>query len=172
MNSIQIVFIIEICIIAFVIWIAWSSAIGAPWIPTPKNKVRAMLNLAKVNKNDILYDLGSGDGRIIIMAAKDFGAQSIGIEMDPIRLLWSRLSIKWNNVNEKVRIIRANFFDVNLQDATVVTLYQGYKINKRIREKLAKELKNGTRVVSYRFVLDGWTPMKTSDDGSIYLYIA
>jgi ribosomal protein L11 methylase PrmA len=172
MDSVQIILIIELCVIAFVTWIAWSAAFGAPWIPTPKNKVKAMLKLANVNKNDILYDLGSGDGRIVIMAAKEFGAQSIGIEMDPIRLLWSRLSIKWNNVNEKVRIIRANFFDVNLQDATVVTLYQGYKINKRIRVKLAKELKNGTRVVSYRFVLDGWTPTKTSDDESIYLYIA
>lgn len=171
MDGFQIILIVEIFIIAFVIWIAWSATVGAPWVPTPKKKVRAMLAFANVNNTDVLYDLGSGDGRIIIMAAKEFGAQSTGIEMDPIRLLWSRLSIKRNRVSQKAKTVRANFFDVNLEDATVITLYQGYKINKKIRKKLARELKKGTRVVSYRFLLDGWTPTKTNDDGSIYLYI-
>jgi len=162
---------IEICIIIFVIWIAWSGVVGAPWVPTPKKRVRSMLEFAEVSSDDVLYDLGSGDGRIVVMAGKDFGATSIGIEVDPLRLWWSRLSIRRHNLSQKVQVIRANFFKVNLEDASVVTLYQGHEINKKIRDKLASELKPGSRVVSYRFILDGWTPAKTNDGESIYLYI-
>lgn len=166
----QILFI-EVCIIIFVVWIAWSGIFGAPWLPTPKKRVRSMLKFAEVNSSDILYDLGSGDGRIIIMAGKEFGATAIGIEVDPLRLLWSRLSIRRHKLGQKVRAIRANFFNVSVEDATVVTLYQGHEINKKIRDKLASELKKGARVVSYRFILDGWTPTKTFEEESIYLYV-
>lgn len=162
---------IEICIVIFVTWIAWTSVMGAPWLPTPKKRVRSMLETAEVGSDDILYDLGSGDGRIIVMAGKEFGATAIGIEVDPLRLMWSRFAIRRQNLGNKVRVIRGNFFNISLANATVVSLYQGYIINKKIRDKLAKELKPGTRVVSYRFILDGWTPVKTSEDESIYLYI-
>ena len=162
---------IEICIVIFVTWIAWSGVVGAPWIPTPEKRVRSMLEMAGVSSEDILYDLGSGDGRIIVMAGKEFGATSIGIEVDPLRLIWSRFAIRRNNLSSKVRVIRGNFFNISLANATVVSLYQGYIINKKIRDKLAKELRPGTRVVSYRFVLDGWTPVKTDEKESIYLYI-
>ncbi len=162
---------IELCVIIFVVWIAWSGIFGAPWVPTPKKRVRAMLEFAEVNSDDILYDLGSGDGRVIVMASKEFGATSIGIELDPLRLMWSRFSIRRHKLGMKVRVIRANFFKVNVEDATVVTLYQGHEINKKIRDKLAEELRPGSRVVSYRFILDGWTPTKTMEDESIYLYV-
>ncbi|MFW9964023.1 MAG: class I SAM-dependent methyltransferase [Candidatus Sifarchaeia archaeon] len=165
------ILVIEICVIVFVVWIAWSGLIGAPWLPTPRNKVRDMLEFADVNQEDVLYDLGSGDGRIIVMAAKEFGANSIGIEVDPLRMLWSRLAIKRHKLGQKVKVIRANFFNVSLEDASVVTLYQGHEINKKIRAKLASELRSGTRVVSYRFILDGWTPVKTNNDESIFLYV-
>jgi predicted RNA methylase len=130
-----------------------------------------MLEFAGVNSDDILYDLGSGDGRIIVMAGKDFGATSIGIEIDPLRLMLSRFSIRRHGLKDKVKVIRGNFFNVNLSDATIVTLYQGYIINKKIRAKLAEELKPGARVVSYRFILDGWKPEKTNEDESIFLYV-
>lgn len=173
MQMVDWVFIlaIELVVITFVVWIAWSGVVGAPWLPTPKSKVRAMLEIAEVNRGDTLVDLGSGDGRIIVMAAKEFGAKSIGIEVDPLRLLWSRFSIRRHRLSQMVRVIRANFFKINVEDATVVTLYQGHEINKKIRDKLASELKAGTRVVSYRFILDGWTPTKMNDDHSIYLYV-
>ncbi|UCE10880.1 MAG: SAM-dependent methyltransferase [Candidatus Thorarchaeota archaeon] len=131
-----------------------------------------MLEIAGVNQNDIVYDLGSGDGRIVVMAAKEFGARSIGIEADPFRARWSRFAIRRSRVEERARVIGGNFFDISLSDATVVTLYGGYKINMRIGEKLASELRAGTRVVSYRFFIEGWTPAKTDEDSSIYLYVA
>ena len=105
---------IEICVIIFVTWIAWSGVFGAPWVPTPKKRVRAMLEFAEVNSDDILYDLGSGDGRIVVMAGKDFGTTSIGIELDPLRFLWSRFSIRRHRLHQKVRVIRTNFFKVSL----------------------------------------------------------
>ena len=162
---------IEICIVIFVTWIAWSGVVGAPWVPTPKKRVRSMLEMADLTSEDTLYDLGSGDGRILVLAAKEFGARSIGIEIDPLRIMWSRLSIRRNNVRKKARVIRGNFFNISVSNATVVSLYQGYVINKKIRDKLAEELKPGTRVVSYRFILDGWTPVKTNEEESIFLYI-
>ncbi|MHA2024464.1 MAG: SAM-dependent methyltransferase [Candidatus Thorarchaeota archaeon] len=162
---------IEICIVIFVTWIAWSGVVGAPWLPTPKKRVRSMLEIAELSSEDTLYDLGSGDGRILVLAAKEFGAQSIGIEIDPLRIMWSRFSIRRNNVSKKARVIRGNFFNISVSNATVVSLYQGYVINKKIRDKLVEELKPGTRVVSYRFILDGWTPVKTNEEESIYLYI-
>ncbi|MHA1951030.1 MAG: class I SAM-dependent methyltransferase [Candidatus Thorarchaeota archaeon] len=161
---------IEIVVVIFVTWIAWSGVVGAPWVPTPKKRVRSMLEIAELSSEDILYDLGSGDGRILVLAAKEFGAQSIGIEIDPLRIMWSRFSIRRNNVSKKARVIRGNFFNISVSNASVVSLYQGYVINKKIRDKLAEELKPGTRVVSYRFILDGWTPVKTNEEESIYLY--
>ncbi len=167
-----ILLIFEICVLVFGIWIVWSAIVGAPWLPTPAKRVRAMLDIAKVSPHDIVYDLGSGDGRIIVMAAKDYGANSVGIEIDPLRLYWSKLNIWRHSLQSKVKVIRGNFFKLDLSEATVVTLYQGHEINKKIRDKLAENLKPGTRVVSYRFILSGWTPTETNQESSTFLYIA
>ncbi|MFW9851123.1 MAG: SAM-dependent methyltransferase [Candidatus Thorarchaeota archaeon] len=166
------ILIVEICILLFGIWIVWSAVVGAPWLPTPKKRVRAMLDIAKVGPQDVVYDLGSGDGRIIVMAAKDYGANSVGIEIDPLRLYWSKLNIWRHRMGSKVKVIRGNFFKLDLSEATVVTLYQGHEINKKIRDKLAENLRPGTRVVSYRFILSGWTPTETNKESSTFLYIA
>ena len=129
-----------------------------------------MLEIAEVTSNDILYDLGSGDGRIVTMAAGEFGATAIGVEIDPLRVHWSRIRIRRQGLQEQVQILRKNFFTIDLSDATVVTLYQGYEINKKIREKLAQDLRPGSRVVSYRFILDGWTPDVIDEESSVFLY--
>ncbi|MHA2072815.1 MAG: SAM-dependent methyltransferase [Candidatus Thorarchaeota archaeon] len=162
---------LEFFFAGFMVWIAWPSIFGAPWIPTPKNKARSMLELAEVSHQDIVYDIGSGDGRIIIMAASEFGAKSFGIEMDPLRVLWSRLAIRRSGLSKKVEVLRENFFNSNIEDATVVTVYQGVGVNKKLREKFSRELKPGTRVVSYRFRFQGWSPVKTNEETSSYLYV-
>ena len=153
------------------VWIAWPSAIGAPWIPTPMKKARTMLELAEVGPQDIVYDIGSGDGRIVTMAAREFGAKSVGIEMDPLRVMWSRLAIRRQGLTPMSKVLRENFFKSNIENATVVTVYQGVGVNKKLKEKFSRELKSGTRVVSYRFRFKGWTPIKTNEEASSYLYI-
>ncbi len=163
--------VIELLVLAFALWIAWSGSVGAPWIPTPKSRVRNMLEMARVNSDDVVYDLGSGDGRIVVMAAKEFKAKAIGIEIDPVRVLWSKLMLRRHRIRFLASFIRGNFFKIDLSEATVVTLYQGHEINKKIRNKLSDDLKKGTRVVSYRFILDGWNPVKIDDDTSTYLYV-
>ncbi len=164
------IILVEFVIMIFGIWFVWSAMVGAPWLPTPKKRVRAMLKLAEVSEGDVLYDLGSGDGRIIVMAAKEFGANAIGIEIDPLRLLWTRFVIWRHKLHQKAEVIRGNFFHINLENASVVTIYQGHEINKKIREKLSTDLGKGTRVVSYRFIIAGWTPVSVDNDSSLYLY--
>ncbi|MFW9968106.1 MAG: SAM-dependent methyltransferase [Candidatus Thorarchaeota archaeon] len=166
-----IITLLEFIIAGFMIWIAWPSIIGAPWIPTPRKKASSMLELAEVDAEDIVYDIGSGDGRIIIMAASEYGARSIGIEADPLRAMWSRIAIRRRGLVNMVNVLRENFFNSNIKDATVVTVYQGKDVNKRLREKFSRELRPGTRVVSYRFKFEGWLPVKTNEEASLYLYV-
>lgn len=130
-----------------------------------------MLALAKVNQNDTLVDLGSGDGRIIIMAAEEFGASAFGVEADPLRVLWSRKVIRRRGLKDKVKVIWGNFFTQSLVEASVVAIYQGHDINNQLKTKLASELTPGTRVVSYSFPFDGWTPVETTKNPNIYLYV-
>ena len=162
---------VEVIVIIFMIWIVWSTAVGAPWLPTPKSKVRKMPEFADVQDGDIVYELGSGDGRIIIMAEKEFGAESVGIEADPIRYRWSKLMIRRHRLGSKVKVLRGNFFNFNISDASVVTLYLGVGANNKLREKLADELKTGTRIVSHHFVLKDWDLVEYDKEQDIYKYI-
>jgi cyclopropane fatty-acyl-phospholipid synthase-like methyltransferase len=157
-------------VLAFCIWIVWPLIIGAAFIPTPHNVVSKMLEIAEVKEDDVLYDLGSGDGRIIIEAANKYNAKAIGIEADPLRVLWSRTRIGSKEMQDRVRVIWGNFFTSDLSEATVVSIYQGQDINNRLVKKLERELKPGTRVVSYSFTFKGWTPIKEEPGSSIYLY--
>ena len=137
----------------------------------PMEIVRRMLEMAGVQPGDTLYDLGSGDGRIIVTAASEFGARAVGVEVDPLLLLWSRLRIKMAGLEEKASILWGNFFHLDLGDATVVTLYQNQRTNNNLREKFKRELKSGTRVASYSFTFDGWEPDEVDDESKVYLYL-
>lgn len=170
MNIWIAIFVGEVVVIAILIWMTWSVIVGAPWLPTPKSKVRAMLEFANVGEGDTLYDLGSGDGRILIMAAKEFGAKAVGIEADPIRQMWSKLMIRRHNLRSQVQVLRGNFFNFNLEDASVVTLYLGVGVNNKLREKLATELKPGSRIVSHFFLLKDWNPTKSDEKSDLHLY--
>ncbi len=158
-------------IILFFIWILWTELFGAGWSPTPMESVKAMLRLANVNPGDVLYDLGAGDGRIVTTAAKDFGAKAIGYEIDPIRFLISWLRVIISGTLGKAVVKYKNFYNADLQKATVVTLFLRQHTNERLREKLERELAPGSRVVTYYWTFDKWRPVKVDRRLEVYLYV-
>ena len=163
--------IIVLMLVAVVIWIFYPLTFGAIWQPTPMTKVRRMLRMADVGPNDVLYDLGSGDGRLVTTAVKEFGARAVGVEVDPILVWWARIKIRINGISDRARVIRGNLFKKNIGEATVVTLFLGQGVNDALRGKLKKELKPGTRVVSYIHTFEGLTPILADENSEIYLYL-
>jgi cyclopropane fatty-acyl-phospholipid synthase-like methyltransferase len=132
------------------------------YVPTPQPVVEAMLELAKVTMADVVYDLGSGDGRIVITAAKKYGARGVGVEMDPALVKQARENAAAAGVADRVRFVTADLFTVDIHPASVVTLYLLQSINERLRPRLVRELKPGTRVVSHVFNMGPeWPPEQT-----------
>lgn len=132
------------------------------YVPTPQPVVEAMLELAGVKSTDLVYDLGSGDGRIVITAAKKYGARGVGIELDAALVKKARENAAAAGVTNKVRFLTQDLFTTDLRPATVVTLYLLQSINERLRPKLVRELRPGTRVVSHVFNMGPeWPPEKT-----------
>ncbi|WP_414468797.1 SAM-dependent methyltransferase [Methanobacterium sp. ACI-7] len=163
--------IISILVIALLtVWIMWSTIIGAGFEPTSKRKVSKMLQIAEIDSNDVLYDLGSGDGRIVAEAIKKYNARAVGIEADPIRVMWSRFYLFFSRLKNS-KIIWGNFFNHDISDATAVTLFLGDEANQKLKSKLLKELKPGTPVVSYVWTFDGWMPVKVDKENRIFLYV-
>lgn len=134
---------------------------GAPYVPTSEYVVHRMLRLADVSGEDVVYDLGSGDGRIVILAAEEFGARGVGVEIDSQLVQKARRNAEQAGVSHLVEFRRGNLFDVSLEDATVVSLYLWPDMNNRLRPKLRRELDPGDRVVSHSFDIDGWEPDTT-----------
>jgi hypothetical protein len=130
----------------------------ARYRPTPDAVVDAMLRLAGVGKNDVVYDLGSGDGRIVITAAREFGARGVGIEIDPWLVLRSMRSAEQAGVAERVRFVHQDLFESDLSPATVVTLFLSRDLNARLLPKLRQELRAGTRIVSHQHDMGDWRP--------------
>jgi SAM-dependent methyltransferase len=121
------------------------------YVPTPQPVVEAMLQLAEVKRTDVVYDLGSGDGRIVITAAKKYGARGVGIELDPALVKQARQNAVAAGVDSRVRFVTQDLFATDLRPATVVTLYLLQSLNERLRPKLVRELRPGARVVSHVF---------------------
>lgn len=130
------------------------------FVPTPQPVVDAMLELADLSESDVLYDLGSGDGRIPITAARRFGVRAVGIDIDPRRVSEARRNAKAAGVEHLVTFRQADLFDSDLGEATVVTLYLLSTLNLKLRPKLVSELDPGARVVSHRFSMGDWAPEK------------
>ncbi|GAB3526377.1 hypothetical protein GCM10027443_01440 [Pontibacter brevis] len=140
--------------------------LDVPYVPTRQVVVDAMLELANVKKDDILYDLGCGDGRIVVTAAKKYGTNGTGVDIDPERISEANANAREANVTDKVRFVKGNLFDVDLSNATVITLYLLPRINMQLRPKLL-QLKPGTRIVSHAFDMGDWKPDQTIEvDGS------
>jgi len=132
-----------------------------PYVPTPPEVVETMLKLGGVTKGDILYDLGCGDGRIVVMAAQRFGiARGTGIDIDPDRIKEAQENARQAGVTDRVRFLEKNLFDADVHDATVVTLYLLPEVNLKLRPKLLKDLKVGSRIVSHQFDMGEWQPDK------------
>jgi predicted O-methyltransferase YrrM len=133
-----------------------------PYVPTRLEIVREMLAMAEVRRGDIVCDLGSGDGRILITAAREHGAQGVGYEIDPARVREAKSNARRAGVDDRVRFILSDIFDADLRDATVVTLYLLPDVNLKLKPKLLAELRPGTRVVSHNYDMGAdWPPEKT-----------
>jgi SAM-dependent methyltransferase len=130
------------------------------FVPTPQEVVDAMLKLAKVSANDVVYDLGSGDGRLPVTAARVYGARGVGIDIDPQRIREANENAKAANVTDKVRFLNQDLFTTNISEATVVTLYLLPSLNLKLLPKLNSELKPGTRVVSHAFDMGDIKPQQ------------
>jgi SAM-dependent methyltransferase len=142
------------------------------FVPTPEDVVEQMLKLANVHKGDVVYDLGCGDGRTVIMAAKEYGVRAVGIDINPERIKESVENAQKAKVMDRVTFRNEDLFEADIKEATVVTLYLLQSLNVKLRPKLWRELKPGTRIVSHDFDMEDWKPDKEVDlDGhTIYLW--
>jgi SAM-dependent methyltransferase len=141
------------------------------FVPTPQDVVAGMLRLANVKRGDVVYDLGSGDGRIVIAAAKRYGARGVGLDIDPERIEEASRNARAAKVSDRVRFLKQDLFESDLSEATVVTLYLLPRLNLKLRPKLLAELKPGTRVVSHGFDMGDWSPDRTAQVGSTTIYL-
>ncbi len=139
------------------------------YVPTPPEVVDAMLKVAKVGPNDVLYDLGSGDGRIPVTAAQRFGTRAVGIDIDPQRIAEANANAQKAGVTDKVKFIQGDLFQQDLSEATVISLYLLSSLNVKLRPTLLN-LKPGTRIVSHAFNMGDWTPDQTIDVNGRMVY--
>lgn len=143
----------------------------ATYLTSPPSVVRAMLQLAEVGPGDVVYDLGSGDGRIAIEAARGFGAHAVGVERDPALVERARTNARAAGVAERVRFVQGDIFEADIATATVVTLYLHDTVNLRLRPKLRAELASGARVVSHRYGMGDWPPDAQRQIGDRHVYL-
>jgi SAM-dependent methyltransferase len=152
----------------------WDDGPGeVPYVPTPPQVVEGMLKLGEVTSADVVYDLGCGDGRIVVMAAQKFGARGAGIDINPVRIKEAEENARQAGVEKRVRFIEKNLFEADVREATLVTLYLLPGVNRRLRPILLRQLKTGSRIVSHAFDMEDWQPdKKVSIDGrTAYLWM-
>lgn len=141
------------------------------FVPTPNEVVDKMLEMAKVTPKDIVYDLGCGDGRIVITAAQKYGVRAVGIDIDPKRISEATANARAAKVTDKVRFIEGDLFEADISEATVVTLYLLTRLNEKLKPKLLKELQPGTRVVSHAFDMGEWVPEQKAQVAASTVYL-
>ena len=168
--AVLIIIAIVLIILLYLLSMVWPpDSPWSPWWRTSPKIARVQCKLAKIKKGDVVYDLGSGEGTALMIAAKEFGATGVGIEIDPFRVLTSKLAIAFAKLSKTLRIERKNFFEVNVSEATVVIMYLIPKTMARLKPKLLKELKPGSRVVTFVYKID--LPMIAKDKkNEVYVY--
>jgi predicted RNA methylase len=170
-----VILVVLLAILAAVVFVCFSFVLptltGAPWVPSSNEIVRKMLLLSKVKPGEEVYDLGSGDGRIVMIATKEFGARSTGIEIDLFRAFYSKLLIMLRGLGGggKARVIWSSFYRVDLSRADVVTVYLLPETNDKLMPKLERELRPTSRVVSHAFRFD-WQLLDSDESARIYVY--
>jgi hypothetical protein len=135
--------------------------LDVPYVPTPNEVVARMLEIARVNRNDVVYVLGSGDGRIVITAAQKLGARGVGYDLNPERVKEANENATKAGVTDRVRFVEGDLFKADIGEATVVTLYLLPDVNLKLRPKLLSELKPGTRIVSHNYSMGDWQPLQS-----------
>lgn len=146
-------------------------AIDAPYVASPPHIVDAMLRLAKVGSGDVVYDLGCGDGRIVVSAAQKYGARGVGIDNNPVRIDEARENARAAGVVKDVRFELNDLFDADIHEATVVAIYLLPDVNLRLRNRLVRELRPGTRVVSHEFAMGDWKPDEEMAVNGSHVYL-
>lgn len=141
------------------------------YVPTPPEVVDEMLRMVNVHKGDVVYDLGCGDGRIVIAAAKKYGVRAVGIDIDPERIKESEANARREGVANLVKFRQEDLFQANISEATVVTLYLLDRLNEKLRPKLLRDLKPGTRIVSHAFRMGDWEPEQSADVNGRMVYM-
>ncbi|MFZ3062561.1 MAG: methyltransferase domain-containing protein [Actinomycetota bacterium] len=140
------------------------------WQPAPAKIIEEMLKIAGVKPGELVIDLGSGDSRIPIIAARKFQARAIGIEINPLLFFYSRIRVRLAGLDDRVKIVRGNFYKADVSEADVVTFFLNQTANERLSPKLKRELKSGARIISYYWTLPDWPLIKSDPLLEIYLY--
>ena len=156
-------------LLLIVISLYWTRIVGGPWVPSSMQMVNRMMEMAEVGPEDVVYDLGCGDGRMVLAAAMRYHARAVGIEIDPLRYLWCQFLITILFQRKRIRIIFGNLFTKDLSEADVVICYLMPDALVKLEKKLKKELRDGARVVSNRFTFP--TLDKVQEDGNAILYL-
>jgi len=146
--------------------------VDVPYVPTTEEAVKAMLKLAYVTKADTVYELGCGDGRIVIAAAKEYGAHGVGIDINPERIQEAEVNAKKAGVEQLLRFEESDLFDADIHEATIVALFLLEKVNLKLRPKLLKDLKPGTWIVSNTFGMGDWKPEKELRVGDLKAHMS
>ena len=151
-------------------WLILPGLAGLPWRPTSSARIRKALEVARLQPGETIYDLGSGDGRVLVMAAREFQARAVGVEISPIYCLVGRFSAQMHGLEGLVRVVRGDFFTTDLSGADVVFAYMTSRQAARLKPVLDRQLQQGVRVVTISFDLDGWEPDQVDVAGLIFLY--
>jgi cyclopropane fatty-acyl-phospholipid synthase-like methyltransferase len=164
-------------IVFFVLFsLAYAGLSAAPWVPLSNKEIRRMLSLAGVKPGEKVYDLGSGDGRILIIAAREFGAETVGYEISILPYIISKIRIAFARLQDKIKINFSSFYKTDLSEADVITVFLLPEAMKKLSPIFRKGLKPGARIVSYAFAMKDWEPMKVDKPDpktmAIYLYRA
>ncbi|HBX69336.1 MAG TPA: SAM-dependent methyltransferase [Chloroflexi bacterium] len=171
MSLIPVGCLVLLLAVAGIVSILWTELKGAPYVATPRRTARRMLELAEISSEDVVYDLGSGDGRLLWLAAQEFGARAVGVEIDPIRYAWTKVLIRLKGLQGQVQVIRADLFKVDLRPASLVTVYLSRETNRLLMEKLGNELSPGTRIVSRKYTFPALNLIREDVAEELYVYL-